>query len=206
MVPRSRACNGGFHCGKCGQSHAAEYWSYGERYGRKTRGSTLVCKVCRSLGYRPQALMDYTCQTCMGVFGSLGFPWPLMRRYLKDGRSTKLQCLTCFDSTLITCAECSIVFADEHMCLSERRNHKRRGALLICKYCRNLGFYGKDLKGYTWTTCTGVLGAKCFDRHDVRKHRRASTKSKLVCLQCIKNFEPLQLACMTCRLKLPAFT
>ena len=76
-----------WNCGKCGQSHAAEYWSYGERYGRTTRGSTLVCKVCRSLGYRPQALMDYTCQTCMRVFGSLGFPWPVMRRYLKDGRS-----------------------------------------------------------------------------------------------------------------------
>ena len=76
-----------WNCGKCGQSHAAEYWSYGERYGRKTRGSTLVCKVCRSLGYRPQALMDYTCQTCMRVFGSLGLPWPVMRRYLKDGRS-----------------------------------------------------------------------------------------------------------------------
>ena len=60
---------------------------YGERYGRKTRGSTMVCKVCRRLGYRPQALMDYTCQTCMRVFGSLGFPWPVMRRYLKDGRS-----------------------------------------------------------------------------------------------------------------------
>ena len=192
MVPRSRACNGGFHCGKCGQSHAAEYWSYGERYGRKTRGSTLVCKVCRSLGYRPQALMDYTCQTCMGVFGSLGFPWPLMRRYLKDGRSTKLQCLTCFDSTSITCAKCSTVFADEHLSLSERRNHKRRGTLLICKYCRNLGFYGKDLKGYTCTTCTGVLGAKCFDRHDVRKHRRASTKSKLVCLQCIRDSIPVR--------------
>ena len=76
-----------WNCGKCRQSHAAEYWSYGERYGRKTRGSTMVCKVCRSLGYRPQALMDYTCQTCMRVFGSLGFPWPVMRRYLKDGRS-----------------------------------------------------------------------------------------------------------------------
>ena len=185
-VSATSARDGHMSCGKCNLPRVTQYWSSNERSAHKTLARTLVCKKCRQLGYRPVDLKDYTCHTCKGVFGSLGFPGVLMRRHLQDGGMTKLKCQSCFDSTPLTCGKCSHVFPPECWTRSERFHHKTRGSLLVCKLCRCQGFCARDLKGYTCIVCQRVFGGKCFERYNVYMHNSGRVGSKLVCTRCMK--------------------
>ena len=59
-----------------------------------TKGTKLVCRDCRTQGFRPTDLQTYTCQTCKGEFGAVKFNTQLLKHY-KYNDNKKLKCMQC---------------------------------------------------------------------------------------------------------------
>ena len=129
---------GGFTCGVCKKSYGRPYWSRSELHRHNKRGTVLVCKHCRLIGYNGQDRSSYRCTTCAGFFGSGFFaPDAGLKQFAKREclKAERLCCRTCRLQHL-PCRACGCFFPMEHWAPEEHKRLRRARAVVVCHECR----------------------------------------------------------------------
>ena len=91
-------CYAMLRCHKCRTAYEVNYWTRHERDNNGRRGTALVCKACRTLGYHPADLETYSCLTCQRDLGAQKFNRQLLKNY-KHHKRSKLECTSCASVT-----------------------------------------------------------------------------------------------------------
>ena len=101
------------NCGKRERWYGDECWTKPELHRHRHKGTLVMCKECRGLGYHPRNTRAYTCASCSQNYGSKMFSRKDLIKFIKSGQQTALYCRSCEKSQL-ACARCTKRFNREH--------------------------------------------------------------------------------------------